>query len=290
MTRGRFFFIFAKKPPIFNTIIMSTAKPIIVPWDYTEKAEFAILHAINFSKIALSPIILVHITKREADNKEHTEKLSSIARNIANKHGVEVSCIVRTGNIFTEISKIIEETDALIAIMGTHGMKGLQKLTGSKALKVITGSKTPFIVVQDSPQSDTDITKIVLPMDFKLEEREKLVWTQFIASIFKCKFYICYAETGDEIIQKRTIGNIKAACASLEGKGINYELHQLPGDDGIAKETINFAQSINSSMIIIMTTKNIKFQDYVLGAAEQHIIANSSKIPVMCVNPKVSSK
>lgn len=269
---------------------MTTSKPIIVPWDYSEKAEFALLHAINISKSTLSPIILVHITKRETDNIQNLNKLSSIAKDIANKNGMDISCMVRTGIIFTEISKIIAETDAMIAIMGTHGIKGFQKLTGSWALKVITGSKAPFIVVQDRPQLDAVITKIVLPMDFKLEEREKLVWTNFIASIYKCKFYICYAETGDEIIQKRTIGNIKAACAYLEGKGINYELHQLPGDDGIAKETIKFAQSIDSSMIIVMTTKNIKFQDYVLGASEQQIIANSSKIPVMCVNPKTSSK
>ncbi|MBO7141623.1 MAG: universal stress protein, partial [Bacteroidales bacterium] len=105
---------------------MSNAKPIIVPWDYTEKAEFAILHAIHIAKTTLCPIVLVHITKREADNQEHIDKLSLIAQDFANKYGVKVSGMVRTGNIFTEITKIIAETDALIAIMGTHGMKGLQ--------------------------------------------------------------------------------------------------------------------------------------------------------------------
>ncbi|MEZ5011783.1 MAG: hypothetical protein R2744_09390 [Bacteroidales bacterium] len=37
-----------------------------------------------------------------------------------------------------------------------------------------------------------------------------------------------------------------------------------------------------------MTTKNITMADYVLGAQEQDIIANSSKIPVCCVNPRSS--
>jgi hypothetical protein len=37
-----------------------------------------------------------------------------------------------------------------------------------------------------------------------------------------------------------------------------------------------------------MTTKNITAADYILGASEQYIIANSSKIPVCCVNPKAS--
>ena len=39
-----------------------------------------------------------------------------------------------------------------------------------------------------------------------------------------------------------------------------------------------------------MTTKNIRFQDYVLGASEQQIIANEAKIPVMCVNPRTDIK
>ena len=77
--------------------------------------------------------------------------------------------------------------------MGTHGLKGLQKFTGSWALKVITGSKAPFVVVQDKPLN-SDIHKVVLPLDFKLEERQKLVWVQFVAKAYKCKFYLCYIE------------------------------------------------------------------------------------------------
>jgi len=34
-----------------------------------------------------------------------------------------------------------------------------------------------------------------------------------------------------------------------------------------------------------MTTKDITFADYVFSAKEQFIIANSSHIPVCCVNP-----
>ena len=43
-----------------------------------------------------------------------------------------------------------------------------------------------------------------------------------------------------------------------------------------------------ADLILITTTKNINIADYVLGAQEQAIIANSSKIPVMCVNPRAA--
>jgi hypothetical protein len=56
----------------------------------------------------------------------------------------------------------------------------------------------------------------------------------------------------------------------------------------MAEQSIEFAQKINADIILIMTTKNISFADFIMGASEQYIIANSSKIPVCCVNPRTS--
>jgi nucleotide-binding universal stress UspA family protein len=259
-------------------------KPIVVPWDYSPKAEFALLHAVDFALSLKKDIILVHITKDEIDNALNVERLNIIAEDVMQKYGIRPLVMVKTGNIFSEIKQVIAECDAELAVMGTHGMKGLQKFTGSWALKVITGSKAPFLVVQDKPTS-ADIHKIVLPLDFKVEERQKLVWASFMAKIFRCKFYLCYIENLDAQIRKRTQSNINAAIKYLESNQINYELQRLDGKDGLASEAVDFAVSIGSGLIIIMTTKNIRFQDYVLGAAEQQIIANEAKIPVMCVNP-----
>ena len=55
-----------------------------------------------------------------------------------------------------------------------------------------------------------------------------------------------------------------------------------------AQQTLISAQKINADLILIVTTKNITLADYVLGASEQYIIANSSKIPVCCVNPRTT--
>ncbi|MBR4677882.1 MAG: universal stress protein [Bacteroidales bacterium] len=259
-------------------------KPVLVTWDYSEKSEYALLHAIDFAKALNREIILAHITKWENDVALNVERLNLKAEDIMSQYGIRPSVIVKTGNIFEEIKSIIQECDAEIAVMGTHGMKGLQKFTGSWALKVIAGSKAPFVVVQDKP-TEADIHKIVLPLDFKAEEREKLVWADFINKIFKCKFYLCYTESNDSLIFKRTHANLNAAVKYLESRSINYELQRFDGKTSFATETVKFAESIGSGLIIIMTTKNIRFQDYVFGATEQQIIANEAKIPVMCVNP-----
>ncbi len=260
-------------------------KQILVPWDFSEKAQFALLHAINYSKLISRGISLVHIVKKQSEIEPAIERLNPIIKDIEQKHGITTSAIVREGSIFTEITSIIEEVEASMAIMGTHGLKGLQKFTGSWALKVITGSKSPFIVIQDEP-SQTDLSNVVFPVDFKVEEKEKLVWANFLSQIFNCTFHLCYVESSDPLIKKRTVGNILSSTKYLNERNIKHEVVKLEGKGSLANESINYAQQINAGLIIIMTTKNIRFQDYVLGAAEQQIIANEAKIPVMCVNPR----
>ena len=67
---------------------------------------------------------------------------------------------------------------------------------------------------------------------------------------------------------------------------MNYEISTVEGKKNFAIETIDFAKDNNADLILIVSTKNIGFSDYVLGASEQYIIANSAKIPVMVINPR----
>ena len=43
-------------------------------------------------------------------------------------------------------------------------------------------------------------------------------------------------------------------------------------------------------MIMVTTTRDIAFHDYILGAYEQTIISNSAGIPVFVVNPRPDAK
>ncbi len=262
----------------------SNKSPIVVPWDYSEKAEFALMHAIEFALQLDRDIILVHITETELDNAIHVERLNLVAERVMTEYGIRPGVIVRTGNIFTEIKAVVEQCNAELAVMGTHGIKGLQKFIGSWALKVIAGCKAPFLVVQDKPRQ-AGILKIVLPLDFKQEDRQKLTWAKFMSRVFKCKFYICYIDSLEPQVNKRTQANIHAAVKYLEAEQINYELQKLDAGEGLSNSAVDFAVQIGAGLLIITTTKNIRFQDYVLGATEQQIIANEPKIPVLCVNP-----
>ncbi len=263
---------------------MELNKPILVPWDFSTVAEYALQHALEYSKATNEQIALVHIVKKQKEIEPAEEKLQAIVDKTKEEYGVELGVVVREGSIFTAISEVVEEYDATLVIMGTHGMKGMQKFTGSWALKVIAGSDAPFVVVQAPPTEA--MTNIVFPVDFKKEQKEKLVWAGYLVNHYKAKIHICYQPSTDSRIKAKTKSNLIFSKNYLTEKNADFEIVALPGKKSLGDESIQFAKEVGSNMILIMTTKNISFQDYVLGADEQQIIANPEKIPVMCINPK----
>lgn len=265
-------------------------KLVVVPWDFTPVAEAALAHAVKISRTVGNSITLLHIVEPEIAESRLGEKkilLDHVCNENGKKYNMLISSAIVKGTIFTHIAEFVNEKDASLVVMGTHGMKGMQKWTGSWALKVIVKSKVPFIVVQDPPADQERYHKIVFPVDFKTENKEKIKMAIFMGKYFDSKIHFLVVTTTDKALLKKTNININFAIKYLIQNNIEYEIHKIPRGN-LAEQTLDFTQKINADLILIMTTKNITAMDYVMGASEQSIIANSSKIPVCCVNPKAT--
>jgi nucleotide-binding universal stress UspA family protein len=260
-------------------------RPILVTWDFTQKSEFALEHGVNLAKLLKTEVTLIHIVKKDSEIDAAQVKLDALADETTKKHSVKTSTIVPAGTIFTTISEVATDIHAEMVIMGTHGMKGMQKLIGSWALKVIAGSKVPFIVVQAPPTSH-GFEKIVFPLDFRKENKEKINWIYYIGRLYNSTFYIIKDKVKDRKFVKGIHSNLMFTEKFLRSNEIPYEIHTSPGKKDFTHETIDFAHEINADLLLIMTTKDITMADYVIGANEQQIISNKYQIPVMCINPR----
>ena len=258
---------------------------IIVPHDFTEVGEYALEHALVIAKIMENDITLVHIVKEEEEVERATEKCNEVAERTFKEHYHEPKVIVKVGSIFTTIGEVAREVNANLVIMGTHGMKGLQKITGSWALKVIVNSPVPVVIVQ-SPPEHKKFEKIVFPVNFKMENKEKHHWVNYLSKYYKAKFFIIKQEVKDKTFKQRVQSNLAFAKKYFQNKEIDYEIYTAPGKAKFSAETVNYAKEIGADLILIMTTRDITLADYALGAEEQQIIANKAKVPVMCVNPR----
>jgi nucleotide-binding universal stress UspA family protein len=260
-------------------------RPVIVPWDFSQVAENAFQHAVNISKSLNRDILLLHIVPdiKDADSKK--SELEEAAEKLGKEYGKKPHSEVVDGNIFHAIGNTAKELKAEMIIMGTHGMKGAQKLFGSKALKVVVSSRIPFVIVQDKPTKEK-IETILLPIDFKTENKEKANWIYYLARNFGAKFVILKSKSKDKGFRRKTLSNIKYIESFLKGHDVAYEIVTAEGKQSFKKEIVAYAKSHQADLILVMATRDIKWIDFMLGAPEQYLIANPEGLPVMCMNPK----
>lgn len=258
---------------------------ILVPWDFTEKAECALEHAVKIAKHLKNGIGLIHVVKSLKKAEDIDKKLDADIAKFSEHYGMNLQPIILEGSLFHEISDYASANNVSIVVMGTHGIKGMQKLTGSYALKVIVGSKIPYIVVQDRPSKKEVFKDVVLSIDYRNEDKQILSWALFLVKYFNVKLHLIKVKHKDTSLAKKVNMNIHFAEKILEKYEVGYNIHDADSSN-VGSSLIKYSKEIDADIVLIMTTKDIGLADYVLGAQEQYIIANDAKLPVMVVNPR----
>ncbi|MCQ2202809.1 MAG: universal stress protein [Bacteroidales bacterium] len=262
---------------------------IIVPYDFTEKADFAIKHAAIMAKNMNAEVILLHIVKKASEAAEAEGKLTEIANKFTAQLGATVKHITREGTIFKTINEVVDELKSVCVVMGTHGMKGMQKITGSWALKVIVGCHVPYLIVQKEPCYN-EVSDILFPVDYKLETKEKLKWVSMLSYLSKIKVSLLGQQGNGPMYDNPTKANMSFCKKYLAEREIDFDTVWLDQRGSFYELSLKYAREHNSDVIMITTTRDIAFHDYILGAYEQTIIANEAEIPVFVVNPRSEVK
>jgi len=262
---------------------MKDVYKILVPTDFTSVAETALAHAVKIAKIMDGEIVLLHVVDRDTKTDEARAKLDPMAEEVSKNENIPTVGKVVTGNIFDDIDKVADYEGARLIIMGTHGRKGIQHITGSYAMKVITNSKIPFIVVQDRVVSE-GYKNIVFPIDFKAETKSKISVTASMANKLGAKVHI-FADYEDDKFDKQKIDNNVAYTKKFfSTHGIDYVVEHADGPGDFVKQIIRYSASINADFIAILNL-NYRSINAFLKNSEEALISNEAQIPVLMVNP-----
>jgi hypothetical protein len=144
---------------------------------------------------------------------------------------------------------------------------------------MMMGARIPFIVVQAPPQS-LALRRVIFPIDFRKENKEKLKWIGFLSKFYTSKVYLIKPNTKEYSIRN----NLEFARRFLDGRNIDFEIVTLKRQFKLADESLDYAHQIKADLIIIMLSPNINISKTIFGLKEQKYITNPYKIPVMCLN------
>ncbi|MCI5055571.1 MAG: universal stress protein [Flavobacteriales bacterium] len=261
---------------------------ILVPTDFSAVADCAIQNALILAKTSSCDIHLLHVVSNQKDIDKSKATVDKQAAELQAKENINVIGHVRVGNIFDDIGDTAAELGARFIVMGTHGVKGIQHITGSYALKVITNSKIPFIVVQEKNPAPDGFRDIVLPLDLNSKTRQKLHQAAEIAKYFDSKIHLVIPSADDEYLVNQIRRNIVFAKKYLTENKVRFSTKVADGDGSFAKQIIRYAVSNEADLISIMNIKDSIFNLFE-GNSVQQVLTNDPQIPVLVVNPRDTS-
>lgn len=262
-------------------------KTVLVPTDFTPISKAAYQHASMLAAKTGSKLSLLHVVEKQEEVNSAQKQLNAEVEIVkANAPSLKVDSLIRIGSIFEDIGHTASEIGAEFIVMGTHGKKGWQHLTGSRALKVVTNSKVPFIIVQSKGLMDNKgYDDIVVPMDLHKDTKQKLEHVAKLAKYFNSKVHIITPTETDEFLLKKIKSNIIFAKKYFSEKNVAHDFKNADKNKNFVTEIVRYASEINADLISIMNHDDESFHFFGIDSFEEALITNDAEIAVMCVNP-----
>ncbi len=269
---------------------------IISLYDFSQEARVALNHASLIAGQTGNEVRLLHIVnqetrsklkKTEADMNSLMEQLKEVAEKNQAETGVPTSYYAIEGSIFTTISEYAEEIGAVLMVLGTHGVQGMQYIIGAHSQRVILSASIPVIVVQKTKANYHGYKKIVVPIDYSKFGKNKIENAIAIAKYFKSEVILFKSSEKDPYLADIINTNLSYAYFLLKIDQIPHVLHtENPVEESFSVQIIDLAMKHEADLLVISSEhKSDTMRDLFFGIHEINIINNEAEIAVMCVNP-----
>ena len=153
------------------------AKRILVPYDVSEQADFALEHALGAFESA--EVVLLHVIEPFADHtgaggydgtlyKQQLENAEEMLANVRDRYDEadRIDTVVHYGRPVHRIIRTINEDGFDHVVIGSHGRDGAARLLlGSVAEAVARRSPVPVTVVREPPRGEEPPADILVPFD-----------------------------------------------------------------------------------------------------------------------------
>jgi len=265
---------------------------VLVPVDFSRQSVWALSVAAMLVKNNKGIIHLLHVVDSRIDyEKETLEKirinLFEFAQEQQQLLGVSIIPSIERGNIFQSIGDTANRLGAKIIIMGTHGVKGIQKVIGSFAVRVMLGSKIPVILIKDQFISQ-NFNKIIIPNDTLTTidiVTEKVIES---GKVIHGNIYLFnLLRTMSAFRKVKIMGQIKRTLNKLNSAGYNSESIVIQNDiQDFTNLIIRYAKNINADMIAISLQSKKPGKEFQISDLAMNLI-NKAPIPIYVVNPEV---
>lgn len=247
-------------------------KKILVPTDFTETSENALIYALEMAKIFKAKLLLLHTFEVpivdnqamplnyaviyesiELSNFEQFKQLMPKYHKIAeDRHlgAIEMQHILMEGDLLVSIKKVIEQENIDLVVMGTKGANTwLETFWGTNTGTVLAGVSVPVLSVPQGAKFQK-IQTIAFTTRFREKDIEALFKVLVFAKKMQAKVKCLYVKTPDSDVTDTTI---KRWESHFEEEP-NLKIYIIPSEE--VQQTIeDFMVGQDIDMLAMLTYK-----------------------------------
>jgi nucleotide-binding universal stress UspA family protein len=274
-------------------------KKILFPTDFSEVANNAFIHALEFAKIIKGEILLLHTFELPVIENQFTpdsyfsiydsmqltqfdmfkEQIPKLRELAEKQHleNVKLTHKLTEGDLIYNIKKTIEEENIDFVIMGTTGATGWEAFfIGSNTGAVVSAVKVPVLSVPIEAEF-AKVKTIGFTTRFRDKDKEALQQVLKIAkkanAIVKC----LYVKTSKSDVTEETIDQWKI---EFEKEPIKFS---VVNSDYVKETILDFISHKNIDILAMITHKRNFFSELFNPSLTQKF-SNISTVPILAMH------
>lgn len=264
---------------------MNTTPRFLIATDLSDAAAKAIECAAMVAKPFNAELILLHIFEvADVDaysnklitsnflNREIKKQLQNSVQQLESVNGIKASYLTKDGSLFDLIAEGAEETKADILFIGTHGIKGVQHITGSFIAKAINEVTLPVWIVQKESNITTN-QHIFVYVD-ALNHKPLHSLSLQLATFYHATIHFVFTESTQGFAVAQMIKQLKTL---LDDRAIVYDISHLTVDSDLQKEFLSLASKFTAPLLVINRAGKA------VEKYHEEIITNRQHFSVLCL-------
>ena len=220
---------------------------IIVGFDFSTGSANAVDLTIDIANKWQSDIRLVYVKKEGEDETPLREEIER--RNAGVAHllkGIKLEYVIREGKVSEQLAAQAEEDEALMIVVGTHGMSGFEtNWIGKNTYRTITDSPVPVLSVREDFDFRKDLENIVIPLDSTTETRQKVPFATRMAKTFGSTIHLLGLYTSDSKDIKGLVnGYVEQVEKYLDKYDVKHTTEYVDAKKNLTVTTLEYADKI----------------------------------------------
>jgi len=213
------------------------------------------------------------------------------------RNGLQAECVIRQGFPWESILSFAEEKAADLIVMGTHGRRGLDRLTmGSVTERVLRKARCPVLVVRkpghdfvepDSASDCVHLRRILLCTDFSDHARHALTYAFSLAMEYNAQLTLLHVleESGNEqFLQESTAAAVRDLEQLVPADIPNWcTVKSLVRAGKPYQEIIQFIQE-DQSDLVVLGVRGRNALDLALFGSTTYRVIQLGSCPVLAVH------